>query len=114
MKCLISFCLTILSISLFAQDRDRKLDTMSQHKGEMIVTKYIFYPAKEKEEGIEGTVYIGFTIEKDGTMDSIKIIKGSEAGLDSAALNAVSSMPKKWLPVPSRVQFIIPVKFSLK
>ena len=116
MKFILFFCLINQSIFLFAQQENKvqaKLDTMSQHTGEICVKRYIVYPMKEREEGIEGTVYVDFNIEKDGTMDSIRIIKGVEAGLDSAALNAVKSMPKKWVPLKEREQFTLPVKFTL-
>lgn len=116
MKYVFSLCLFSLSIPLFAQQESKvhaKLDTMSQHTGEVYVTRYFFYPTKERDEGIEGTVYIGFNIEKDGTMDSVRIIKGAEAGLDSAALKVVNSMPKKWAPLKERMQFTLPVKYTL-
>ena len=116
MKYAFLFCLLSLSISSLAQQESKmhaKLDTMSQDKGEMMVTRYILYPTKERDEGIEGIVYIGFNIEKDGMMDSVRIIKGAEAGLDSAALKAVNSMPKKWAPLKERAQFTLPVRFIL-
>lgn len=69
------------------------------------------------KKGTEGTVYISFVVEADGSITGPKILRGIGSGLDEIALNAVKNMPK-WKPGMVKgknvaVQFNIPVKFKL-
>jgi protein TonB len=76
------------------------------------------YPAKEKSEGKEGTVYVGFTVEKDGTVTDQYIVKSSgDDAFDKEAMRVISTMPN-WLPGKIdgklvRVSMTQPVKFVL-
>ncbi len=77
----------------------------------------IKYPEKAKQEGISGTVYVTFLVEKNGSIGTVKILKGIGGGCDEEALRVVSTMPK-WKPgyqngQPVRVQFNMPVSFKL-
>ena len=77
----------------------------------------IHYPPEAKEQGIEGRVFINFIVEKDGSVDSAKILRGIGGGCDEEALRVVSEMPE-WTPgkvggKPVRVSFNLPVKFTL-
>lgn len=78
------------------------------------------YPAEEKENRIEGTVYVSFIIDKQGNIKNIKVKRGvpGGAGLDKEALRVVSMMPK-WKPGKQNgkevlVQFYMPMRFQLK
>ena len=77
------------------------------------------YPTAARESGLEGTVYVSFVVERDGTITTVKIIKPTEGmkELEEEAMRAVRSMPK-WKPGKSkgkkvRVQFMLPIVFSL-
>ncbi len=77
----------------------------------------IKYPQKAKEEGISGKVYVQFIVEKDGQPTNFKILRGVEESLDNEALRVLKIMPK-WEPgkqrdKPVRVQYNLPIKFSL-
>lgn len=79
----------------------------------------IKYPVTERDAYKQGTVYISFIIEKDGTVSNIKERKGvpGAPGLTEEAIRVISSMPK-WKPgttngKPVRVQLTQPVKFSI-
>lgn len=81
------------------------------------IQKNLIYPEKAKAEGIEGRVFITFTIEKDGSVSNVKILRGIGGGCDEAAKEVVEKMPK-WKPgtqrgKPVRVQFNLPIKFEL-
>lgn len=84
-----------------------------------VITEYVVYPEYEKSMNIEGTVYVNFVIEKDGTPTHFKVNKGVEggAGLDSTAINACRHLgkfnPGTQDGVPQRVYLTIPIKFSL-
>jgi periplasmic protein TonB len=79
--------------------------------------KNIKYPAAPKRMGIQGTVYVGFVIERDGTISDIQVIKGVHADCDKEATRVVAMMPL-WKPGKQngkavRSRFVLPVKFKL-
>jgi len=78
----------------------------------------IKYPQVAKETGISGTVIVTFVVEKDGRVTNAKILKGIGGGCDEEALRVVSAMPKwkagKQNGVPVRVQFNLPIRFTLE
>lgn len=57
------------------------------------------YPIEAREKGIEGKVYVGFIVEKDGTISNPEVRIGVKNGkiLDEEALRLVKMMPK-WIP----------------
>lgn len=81
------------------------------------ISKNISYPEQAKKEGIQGTVYITFVVQPDGSITDAKVLRGIGGGLDEIAIAAVQKMPKwepgkvKGEPVP--VQFNMPIKFKL-
>jgi TonB family protein len=91
--------------------------------GEAAMMKYlkenIEYPAVEKENGIQGKVFISFIIEKDGAVSNVTAVKGVSGGpdLEKEAVRVISTMPN-WMPgkqngKPVRVKFTIPISFTL-
>jgi protein TonB len=79
--------------------------------------KNIEYPQMARESGIEGTVYVTFVVETDGTVTNVRILRGIGGGCDEEALRVVRNMPK-WEPGKQRgrsvrVQFNMPIKFKL-
>jgi protein TonB len=88
--------------------------------------KYIYanikYPAIAQENGIEGTAVIQFTVDTDGSITDIKVLRDPSAGLGDAARALVESMNKmgeKWTPGKQRgravkVLYTLPVKFKLQ
>jgi protein TonB len=82
------------------------------------VASSVVYPTAAKESGITGTVIVTFIVEKDGSVTNVKILKGIGGGCDEEALRVVKAMPK-WSPgkqdgKPVRVQFNLPIRFSLE
>jgi protein TonB len=61
----------------------------------------IQYPEDVKKENIEGTVYVTFVIEKNGSISNAKVIRGVDPRLDKIALDAVNAMPA-WTPGTQR------------
>ena len=89
------------------------MDSMLAHLG-----RTINYPKEAKDEGVQGKVYAQFIVEKDGSLSNIKIVKGIGSGCDEEALNSIKKMPN-WIPgmqrgKPVRVQFILPINFTLR
>ena len=82
------------------------------------ISKNIYYPQEAKEKGIQGRVFIGFVIEKDGSVSNIRNLRGVDSELDAEAIRVVKSMPK-WKPGKHngefvRVSYQIPILFKLE
>lgn len=78
----------------------------------------IEYPQLARESGIEGTVYVTFVVEKDGSITDVRVLRGIGGGCDKEAIRVVKEMPK-WEPgkqrgKPVRVQFNMPIRFTLQ
>ena len=77
----------------------------------------IKYPLEALNKKIQGSVYVTFVINEDGSLSNIKILKGIGGGCDEEVLRVVKLMPN-WKPgkqkgKPVMVQFNMPVKFTL-
>lgn len=86
----------------------------------LFLKKNILYPFKELQNGISGTVYVSFIVEKDGSITDVKIIKGVAGGpgLSREALRVVRLMPN-WSPGKQggklvRTIFTLPIKFNAR
>lgn len=82
------------------------------------VYQNIQYPAIARENGVSGTVYIRFVVERDGSISNVEAIRDVGAGCGEEAMRVVKLMPN-WNPgkqrgMPVRVMFTLPVKFELK
>ena len=82
------------------------------------VNAHLKYPRTAKENGVQGRVTLQFTIETDGSVSGVKILRGVEPSLDKEAVRVVSSSPK-WEPglikgEPVRVTYTFPVIFQLR
>lgn len=75
------------------------------------------YPKQARRSGAQGTVYVAFVVDKDGTVKDCNIIRKVDPDCDAEALKAVSSM-HRWTPgehkgVPVKSSFVLPVNFRL-
>ena len=71
-----------------------------------------------KETGVQGRIILQFTIEKDGSMSKVKVLRGVDPSLDKEAVRVVSMSPK-WKPGKQRdravaVTYTFPVVFQLR
>ncbi len=76
------------------------------------------YPKDAKKQKVGGRVLVMFVVETDGSMSNVRVAKKIFPSLDAEALRVVKAMPK-WNPgkekgKPVRVNFAIPIVFSLK
>lgn len=79
--------------------------------------KNMKYPAICRESGITGRVIVSFTVNKDGSIVDVEVVKGVHPQMDKEAVRVVSAMPK-WSPgeqrgKPVRCRFNLPVNFRL-
>lgn len=81
------------------------------------VSKNMRYPAQARRMGIEGTVYVQFVVEKDGSITDVQAVRGIGAGCDEEAVRVIQQQPN-WNPPkqrgkPVRQRIILPIKFQL-
>jgi protein TonB len=81
------------------------------------VGKKMKYPSQARRMGIEGRVFVEFVVDKDGTLISVKAIKGIGAGCDEEAVRVIKNHPK-WTPGKQRGQavkqkIVLPIVFKL-
>ncbi len=82
--------------------------------------KNLVYPQMENEAGISGTCYVGFVIEKDGSVTGVTLLRGVTGGpaCNKEALRVVKSMPAwkagKQNGRAVRVQYSVPIRFTLR
>lgn len=81
------------------------------------LTDNIKYPQMARESSIQGTVYVTFVVERTGSVTDVRVLRGIGGGCDEEAIRVIKGMPK-WTPgkqrgKPVRVQFTMPIKFTL-
>ncbi len=75
------------------------------------------YPQMAREAGIQGTVFVTFVVERDGSVTDVRVLRGIGGGCDEEAVRVVRNMPN-WQPGRQRgqavrVQFNMPIRFVL-
>ena len=84
-------------------------------------TKWVYnnihYPELAIENGIQGRITLQFTIDKDGNVCDIKVLRGADSSLDKEAVRVIGSSPK-WSPGRQRgrkvsVKYTFPIVFRL-
>lgn len=81
------------------------------------LAKKLNYPINARENGIQGTVYVSFYVEKIGDISNIKIQSGVTKELDDEAIRVVKMMPY-WKPGMidgeiERVKLVLPLSFRV-
>ena len=81
------------------------------------LTENTVYPKMARELNIQGTAYVEFIVEKDGTISNVNVLRELGYGLDEEAIRVVSAMPN-WEPAKQngrkvRLIMTLPVKFRL-
>ena len=61
------------------------------------VNQRLVYPESLKKQGIQGRVTLQFTVQTDGTVSNVRVLRGVHPDLDNEAVRVVSSSPK-WKP----------------
>lgn len=68
---------------------------------------------------MEGIVVVKFVVEKDGSITTPELEKSLHPEIDKEALRVASMTDKRWEPgiedgQPVRVQYILPMRFTIK
>ena len=79
--------------------------------------KNLEYPSISAENGVQGQVILQFVVNKDGSIQDIKVLRSVDPYCDKEAIRVVGKMPK-WKPAQQqgntvRSRFTLPVRFKL-
>lgn len=82
------------------------------------VNERLVYPEDAKANAVQGMVMIQFTVEADGSVTNVRVLRGVDSSIDAEAVRVVSSSPK-WTPGRQRdravrVTYTFPVIFQLR
>jgi protein TonB len=82
------------------------------------LSEHVKYPKKARKNNIEGKVVASFIVKEDGSLDSIRIVKGIGGGCDEEVIRVIKGMPA-WKPGKQngkriKVWFNMPVIFKLE
>lgn len=81
------------------------------------VSTIIRYPSDSRRAGIEGTVFVGFVVNRQGVLEDIKVLRGVSKDIDNESRRVVKLLngwdPATFKGQPIRAKFILPLKFKL-
>ena len=80
--------------------------------------KELVYPQIAIDNNVQGRVIVQFVVNKDGSIQDVKVARGVDPVLDEEAIRVVKKMPK-WIPAEQRgktvrSRFQLPVMFKFK
>lgn len=82
------------------------------------ISKNVQYPEKAKSKNIEGIVFVGFTITKEGKVTKINVKRKVNKELEKEAIRVIKSMPD-WNPgikdgKKVNIEMVVPISFKIK
>lgn len=77
--------------------------------------KHRYYPQQARRRGIQGVVLVAFVIRKDGTVDSIAVVKSSTGAdlLKQAAVTTVKNASRDFPITGKDIKVVVPIEFKL-
>jgi TonB family protein len=97
--------------------------TLPAYIGGMTMILHLFsvnlsYPARDLENGVQGIVRLGFTVDKQGRTRDLRILKSVSPGIDEEALRLGALLGDNWIPgemdgEKAAVRFTMPLQFKL-
>ncbi len=98
------------------------VEKMPEYKGGMealaaFLQDNMRYPESAREQGKEGTSFVSFIVEKDGSISDIEVKRGFDAACDAESKRVVSTLvdwnPGKQNGEIVRCRLTLPIKFKL-
>ncbi len=82
------------------------------------IQKNVRYPAVDLRNQVEGRVFASFTVDENGDVSDVKIVKGLSGTIDSETIRAIKSLPK-FIPGKQngravKVSFTVPVTYKIQ
>jgi TonB family protein len=132
MKSILTIVLLVFTITVNAQEKKEQKSKVQKGFGvtvnqvqpefpggqdslQAFLENNLVYPEKAKKEHIQGKVYVGFLVDRNGKIKNPKILSTASEELDKEALRVVAMMPD-WKPGTAGgsavdVQYILPIDF---
>lgn len=83
----------------------------------MFLGSKLRYPVRARENKVQGKVYIGFIVGKNGNLADFKVIRGIGSGCDEEAIRVLQSSPLWKAGVAKgktvRTAYVLPITFQL-
>lgn len=81
------------------------------------IQKEFKYPKEARNRGIEGKVYVAFTIDIDGYLDEVKVLRSPDPILSKESVRIIKTLDR-FIPgvqrgKPVRVMYTLPINFML-
>jgi TonB family protein len=99
-----------------------QVEKMAEFPGGMgALMKYlqhaVTYPPDARRNGLQGSVYTAFDIDKQGNITNISTVRGISDDLDEESIRVVRGMPR-WTPArlegrAVKSRYVLPIKFRL-
>ena len=111
-KLVLVIMMACIAFASFAQDKNAAMEVKStvasgfdkcamypggENGMNTFIHKNIDYPMAAMKSGKEGNVTVRFTVNTDGSVSNVKVVKGLEPSIDAEAVKVVSKM-KGWTP----------------
>ncbi|AWM35492.1 energy transducer TonB [Hymenobacter nivis] len=82
------------------------------------IQKSVKYPRMAQNNGVEGRIFVSFTVNAEGNVSDVKVVKGLGSGLDEETIRAVKTLPK-FIPGKQNgravsVSFTVPITFKIQ
>lgn len=82
------------------------------------IQKSTKYPRMAQNNGVEGRIFVSFTVNAEGDVSDVKVVKGLGSGLDEETIRAVKTLPK-FIPGKQNgravsVSFTVPITFKIQ
>lgn len=82
------------------------------------VKERILYPAMASEAGITGKVFVQFSVNREGHVTDVKVVRSVHPSLDNEAVRVIQNSPR-WTPAKQsgtavKQNFVIPIAFQLQ
>lgn len=102
--------------TIFKGDVNTYTTTTGKTIHNYVLENYSF-PEEAIEEAIQGTIYVQFIVEKNGTVEKVDILKSLSPACDAEAIRVIKSL--KMYPIlvdekPVRMRFRMPIRLQLE
>ena len=98
--------------------------TLPAYIGGLTMILHVFsvnlsYPVRDLENGVQGIVMLGFTVDKQGRTRDLRILKSVSPGIDEEALRLGTLLGDNWVPgeadgQQADVRLTLPIQFRLE
>ncbi|GAB3549690.1 energy transducer TonB [Spirosoma fluminis] len=104
--------------------RYTKIEQQPEFKGGMdalgfFLSKNLHFPDQAIRANVQGKVFLTFTIDTDGAIQDISVLRGLGFGCDEESVRVINQTQGKWIPgiqrgEPIKVRYSMPINFAFR